>query len=277
MKKIKGLFATPKKTAVTLICTATIIVMLSICTLFIVNAVAENSSIGAENAKNFAFADAGIDPVSAKIINTEFSFEEGHFVYEVEFIADGKEYEYLIKASDGSVIKKQTENVNDNSVNNDMNHQDNSQNPSASDKIDLDTAKNKALADAGVSISDVTFTETKADYDDGKSLYDIEFYTSTHKYDYEIDALSGEIHSKNIEVLVDDNVNTDTYIGLDKAKSIAVNHAGLSVSNVTFTKANLDKDDGQTIYEIEFYKDGIEYDYEINALTGTIIEYDIEK
>ena len=52
-----------------------------------------------------------------------------------------------------------------------------------------------------------------------------------------------------------------SYIGLEKAKSIALKDAG--VSGVTFVKAKLDSDDGVRVYDIEFYKDNVEYDYEI--------------
>lgn len=61
---------------------------------------------------------------------------------------------------------------------------------------------------------------------------------------------------------------------MDKAKSIAVGHAGFSVADVTFSKAKLENDDGYTVYEIEFYKDAVEYDYTVNAATGAVMEFD---
>ena len=66
------------------------------------------------------------------------------------------------------------------------------------------------------------------------------------------------------------------YIGVDKAKSIAIKDAGVSASSVTFTKAKLDRDDGVTVYEIEFYSGDTEYEYEINATSGAIRERDSE-
>lgn len=71
--------------------------------------------------------------------------------------------------------------------------------------------------------------------------------------------------------------NTSTaYISVDEAKNIALSHAGFSLSEVTFSKTKLERDDGIMIYEIEFYKGRVEYEYEINALTGDIIEFDTE-
>ncbi|WP_314874899.1 PepSY domain-containing protein [Stomatobaculum longum] len=62
------------------------------------------------------------------------------------------------------------------------------------------------------------------------------------------------------------------FIGVDRAKSIALGHAGVSASSVAFSKAKLDDDDGRGVYEIEFYVGNTEYDYEIDAHSGAILE-----
>ena len=388
MKKLRKCFETPKRTIITIACMVAILVVLGAGTVVAAGVVAEGSSIGAENAKNFAFADAGIDPVSARAVKAEFDFEQGQFVYEVEFLADGSEYEYWIKASDGSVVKKNIEIVMQNGsnatvtakitmdaaketaladagltaadvtftkekldledgisvydiefvagnteyeyeinantgavysrsketfpVNTDptgtgqggvhgsgqesSNQQegDPSQNShqtggqsqgqggqQGADQIGLEAAKEKALADAGVSASAVTYTKTKLDHEDGVLVYDLEFYTATHKYEYEIHASTGAVMSRNVEMFRNGSGsgsgNAGSYIGIDKAKSIAVEHAGFSVSNVIFSKAKLENDDGYIVYEVEFYKDGMEYEYTIDALNGDILEFDSER
>ena len=303
------------------VCAIVLIALVVVIVMFATTSFAESSSIGKENAQNFAFVDAGIDPLEAEKIKTEFEFKNGQFIYDVEFVSNGTEYEYWIKAYDGSIIKKEidasdeiikqkeyndkkqenelnaeqltnnAENSNSNSTQkdekkNNENTQKESTQTDSSNLISLETAKNKALSNAGVSASKCTFTKAKLEIDDGIKVYDIEFNTSDKEYEYEIDAKTGEILSKDI-----DNINeksttnnqtasstnkdsTSSYIGIDKAKSIALNHAG--VSDVTFEKAKLDRDDGKTIYEIEFYKDGMEYSYEIDALTGQILDHEKE-
>ncbi|MDY3362219.1 MAG: PepSY domain-containing protein, partial [Clostridium celatum] len=72
------------------------------------------------------------------------------------------------------------------------------------------------------------------------------------------------------------NINNTGEISLDKAKEIALSHAGLSSDQVTFVQANKDFDDGIQKYDIEFYCNGKEYDYEINASNGEIIQYDYD-
>ena len=64
----------------------------------------------------------------------------------------------------------------------------------------------------------------------------------------------------------------NNYIGVEKAKSIALKDAG--VSGATFVKAKLDTEDGVKVYDVEFYKGNVEYDYEIDAITGKILEKD---
>ncbi|MFC2584539.1 MAG: PepSY domain-containing protein, partial [Lachnoanaerobaculum saburreum] len=58
-------------------------------------------------------------------------------------------------------------------------------------------------------------------------------------------------------------------ISAESAKQIALSHAGVGGAN--FTKIELDTDDGVAVYEIEFKVDNVEYDYEINAVSGAII------
>ncbi len=66
------------------------------------------------------------------------------------------------------------------------------------------------------------------------------------------------------------------YISVDKAKEAALKHAGLAATAVTFTKAKLDKDDGKVKYEVEFYSGQKEYEYEIDAHTGKVLESSVD-
>ena len=70
------------------------------------------------------------------------------------------------------------------------------------------------------------------------------------------------------------NPDPSDYIGVDRAKEIALSHAGLT--DATFESAELDEDDGAMVYELDFIADGIEYEYEIDALTGKILKHQSE-
>ena len=63
---------------------------------------------------------------------------------------------------------------------------------------------------------------------------------------------------------------------LEQAQEIALNHAGVSAANADFIRVELDYDDGIKVYEIEFDAGDFEYEYEINAKSGKIRDYDKE-
>lgn len=67
------------------------------------------------------------------------------------------------------------------------------------------------------------------------------------------------------------------YIGAGHAKAIALEHANLSENDVRFLRAELDRDDGIMIYEVSFRLGRTEYEYAIDAVTGDIIGYDIDR
>ena len=162
--------------------------------------------------------------------------------------------------------------------------------------IGLDQATKVALQNAGFEESDVTLLRGHFDRDDGISTYDIEFRGSDgFDYDYVISANDGTIIEANRELaeLLSGAQNQqdsgqaqestsqsggssqDTnYISADKAQSIALQHAGVSASDATFRKAHLDRDDGIYVYELEFVSGDLEYDYEIHATTGAILDWD---
>ncbi len=63
-------------------------------------------------------------------------------------------------------------------------------------------------------------------------------------------------------------------IGEEKAKSIALEHAGVNESDVAHIISRLDYDDRKEEYDVEFWVGNMEYDYEINAQTGEIVSFD---
>ena len=72
------------------------------------------------------------------------------------------------------------------------------------------------------------------------------------------------------------NENGSKKITVDEAKKIALNHANLTSKEVSFINAEADMDNGVEFYDIEFYNNNKEYDYEISAADGKIIEYDYD-
>lgn len=163
--------------------------------------------------------------------------------------------------------------------------------------IGKEKAKQISLNHAGV--SNPYNTEVEFDADDGLIVYEVEFYTSSREYEYEIDAKTGKIiytnyernehsnsYSNNNNQNSSSNQNTysnsstnsnisSNYISSSRAKQIALNHAGANANNVTMFHIELDREDNE--YQVEFIYNSREYDYEINATTGKIIDYDSER
>ena len=63
----------------------------------------------------------------------------------------------------------------------------------------------------------------------------------------------------------------------DEAKQIALDKAGVTAAEATFTKARLDYDDGREEYEFEFFADGREFDVDVDANTGRVVKFDVER
>ena len=94
--------------------------------------------------------------------------------------------------------------------------------------------------------------------------------------------MSIDVETKEIIAYKENNKNSNPienkkYIGIEKAKEIVLNHAKLTNNQANFNKIELDVDYNIATYEIEFYYNYYEYDYEINALTGEIIKYEKER
>ncbi len=246
------------------------------------------SAISPEEATKIATAHAGWPDAEAIVSRSKKS------VYEIRFTVDGVDYEYEIDARTGKILDFEWERTfglygTQNAA------LLNADNVKEALKAILDTspeltviapeaALRAVAAHAGVSDAGIESLLTKfvLDYDteENTAIYEIEFATDGFSYEYEIDAVSGAIRKAEQESVGKGDSTKATApsasVSLDDAKQIALSHAGIKASDATFTKAKADTDDGKPVYDIEFVADGIEYDYEIDAATGKVREYDAE-
>lgn len=140
-------------------------------------------------------------------------------------------------------------------------------------------AKEIALNHAGISSSQAAFAWTKLDWDNGRAEYEVEFYAGGKEYDYDIDAVTGDIRSYDYDAeyyapSANTSTSTGTSITETQAKSIVQERAG-STSG-TFREFKLDRDDGRSVYEGEYRVGWTEYDFEIDASTGTVLEWSVD-
>ena len=232
--------------------------------------------ITADRAKEIALEHAGISASNAVFVKAGLDWDDGRVTYEVEFYANNTEYDYEIDPASGKVLSYDRE-WDDFSLTRPSNPGE------TTAAITADKAKEIALSDAGLTSGQVTFIRAHLDWDDGRRVYDVEFYNSANytEYDYEIDANTGAILSKDFDAEYYNRPSTGgtgtAAITADKAKEIALSDAGLTSGQVTFVYAELDRDDGRLVYDVEFYTaDYKEYDYEIDAGTGAILSKDFD-
>ena len=155
--------------------------------------------------------------------------------------------------------------------------------------ISKDSAILLALKHADLKNDEVTRLFAEYDFDDGVGHYDVDFRHGDYDYDYEVHGLSGEILKSEKEYDPVDPVPPTTLpqeqqpaakpsVKLSKAdaQKIALDHAGLTSDSVRALRVEYDWDDGYGTYEVEFKKDGFEYNYEIHANSGKILDADKE-
>ena len=208
--------------------------------------------ISLEEAKKIALKDAGLDESTQKIVFTreELSRNSGKPCYILEFYTAKKQYSYKVDAKDGSIME-------------------------AYHFILLADAKKIALEDAGVS-EIVTFTEETLVAGGIKSpYYYFAFESASARWTYKIDAVLGVIMDKTCDKIIPP---APEFIGLEKAKQIALEDAGLdeAAQKIVFTREELSRNSGKPCYILEFYTDKCAYSYKVEAVSGDILEKNIE-
>ena len=166
------------------------------------NSGSANNYITQETAKATALNHAGVKESDVLFVKNEFDYDDGRAVYDIDFKYGGYEYDYEIDASTGDILKSEKDIDDDyrptgatsgNSGNSTSGNNTSGNSGSANNYITQETAKATALNHAGVKESDVLFVKNEFDYDDGKAVYEIEFKHGAYEYEYEIDALTGEV------------------------------------------------------------------------------------
>ncbi len=141
-----------------------------------------------------------------------------------------------------------------------------------------EAARAAALTGAGLSAEAVTFLGTELASRDGTEYYLVSFTSGGSRYESQVDALSGVVlQTESAPLAQSASSPAEGSITAGDAKAKALAHAGLAETDVTFIKAELDRDDGRLVYDVEFYTaDHKEYDYEIDAATGEVVSYDYD-
>ena len=157
--------------------------------------------------------------------------------------------------------------------------------------IGMDAARTAAEEYAGTTALDSVTAEVDSELDESLAHYEVELHTAWGEFEYLVDAYTGKVLSGQKDLLTTASTPNETTkpsdqkpdpsgtaqnIGYAKAKSIALNHAGVSENEAYDMDIELDDEDGILVYEVEFKSGNMEYDYEINAATGAILKHESE-
>ena len=152
--------------------------------------------------------------------------------------------------------------------------------------IGRDAAAYAAEQYAGTAALDSVTAEVDSELDESPAHYEVELHTAWGEFEYLVDAYTGKVLSGQKDLLATAPAGDEAAkptapsggadIGHAKAKSIALNHAGVSENKAYDMEIELDDEDGTLVYEVEFKFGGMEYSYEINAATGAILKHEAE-
>lgn len=246
----------------------------------------QTAKISMEQAQTAALDAANIEAVDADISSATLSEVAGVICYKVEFTSGDHAYSYSINAENGEVLEASYRDKNAapaDSTQTDTPASGATSTPAqitpststSTGAVDEAKAQEIALAHAGIKAADATITKSKLDYDDGRQVYELEWYANGAKYDYEVAVATGEIVNSGYEAKTVVGTGNSATVSEATAKQTALARvSGATAANIY--KFKLDFDDGRWEYEGEIRYGTMEYDFTIDANTGALLEWDME-
>lgn len=267
--------------------------------------------IGETAATAIAYAAAGIKKEAVTVYECTIDLDDGMIVYDVEFAADGVEYECEIDALTGTVIQCEVEGGAEKPTQSET-VPENSGTVSFRTKEEI---KTELLEKNSLTASECKNFEIELDYEDGIAKYEVEFVNGDTRYEYEVNAVNGKVISSSFETLageipaaeetavtaaqtesrtsasesipiptepttafpVTTTESGKNVIGINQAKLIALKHAGLDGKAVKASvEPERDDSTGKLCYQVEFNYGGFEYEYKIDAFSGDILDFEKE-
>lgn len=200
--------------------------------------------------------------------------EAGYFIGKTE----GQSKQIILELEVGSILPEEQflENMRKN-VQNAVNNLNVKAEVVTEKGISLEKAKEIAFEHASIKANDAYFDEQVFDIENGTPLYELEFYVNGNEYEYDIHEVAGEILKVEHDIKQQEQINSQsTKISKEEAVVIALNHAELTRSQVIFDDVELYNEHGRLIWEVEFVSGDWEYEYDIDAFTKNILDFEKE-
>lgn len=244
-------------------------------------------------ATDIAFEHAGVTQEDAGSLSVSQDRENGVDVYEIEFSTEDRTYHYDISKKNGEVVNYSYQDAATAQTDGKTQSSQKEESASTSSKttsgekttsstagsaVTEEEAKAIALEHAGLTEGDVTFHRVEQDYDDGKAVYEVEFYSGSTEYDYEIAKDTGKVVSYDSDIegwaAASQQSGTTKAVTLEEASQLVLDRIPGAMESDVHIKS--ERDDGRDIYEGEAFYDGAKYEFEIDASTGNFIEWSVD-
>ena len=247
-----------------------------------VQPVEERTTLTQAEAEAIALEHAGLTRAQVTGLRSEYDVDRGISHWDIDFRSGDWEYDYEVNAQTGAVVKGEKEYDPVKTKPATPAPEVPAETQPKTEKLTAEEAKAIALKHAGLTEAEVTGLRSEYDADDGVAHWDIDFRSGDFEYDYEVHAETGKVLKSEKEydpekAPVVKEEKPAAKLTAEEAKDIALKHAGLTAGQVKGLRAQYDVDDGVPEWEVEFYCDGMEYDYEIHAETGKIRSWDKER
>ena len=260
--------------------------------------------IGIDAAKEAALSDAGVSADGAEFSTAGLDSRNGVFYYAVDFTENGVNYEYDIDALTGVVIERaktpaaggQGEAGTETAPGTPAAASETaapagesaaqvpastspagSQGTGSGGPITEAEARAIALSQAGLTEADVRFIESKKDRHDGQSVFEVEFDALTgEEYSYDIREADGAIVSYDYDSDRNPSANSSGsgMLSEDQIRETVLSRVpGASAADVRLW---LDEDDDRYQYEGQLIWDGMEYEFKIDAYSGSVLEWEAD-
>ena len=278
-------------------------------TAYAASSVAHNGLLDQQEAEDFVLMDADVKAEEVSSLRTRLEKQDGVYVYDIEFYVGSTEYEYEIRAEDGMILEKEKDDISQKVEADTAAGRTDEADPKGdpgngeltSETADYNeetasgtqartggdnTSENQART--GGDITSETQARTGGDTSsetqartggDTSSETQARNGGNTPQPAKEQPGQSSDSSPSVTTTAVDkeEPAADQKYISVDRAKQIALEDAGLKAEDVKFTAAKFEDDKSRKEYDIEFYFGNLEYEYEIDAMTGRILDSEVEK
>lgn len=246
-------------------------------------------------ATEIALEHAGVTQEELLSLSVKLEQEGGRQVFDIQFTTDDREYQYDVTSNSGEIINysyqptgqtsqeepqaEASQSQESQGTSSQASQQESSQ--SQTQGITQEEAQAIALNHAGVTLEEATIYKVKADVENGRSVYDVEFAVGATEYDYEIAQDTGEILSYDADVegwtpttgQNETGTQTSGEITIEQAVQLVLERVpGATAEQVRIEE---DYDDGRRTYEGEVYYNQAEYEFEITS-NGNFIEWSVD-